>query len=265
MHTPHDPHGDPGSGDGASLTELAQLHGSDKWGTHRYTTHYERHFHPLRHLPLRVLEIGVGGHDDPEAGGASLRMWRDYFPHARVHGIDVFDKSPLDEARIRTFQGHQADEDFLDHVIAQTGPLDLVIDDGSHINRDVLASFRKLFPVLREGGFYVVEDTQTAYWPGYGGSSTELGDTTTSMGFLKTLVDGLNHEEFLLPDYTPRYTDSTVVAAHFYHNLALIQKGENTEGTLPMSRARVPTVDLSVPQARARTRERRSDDPTTNH
>ena len=42
-----------------SLTQLATRFGTDKWGSHYYTPHYERHFAPLRHLPINVLEIGI--------------------------------------------------------------------------------------------------------------------------------------------------------------------------------------------------------------
>jgi demethylmacrocin O-methyltransferase len=47
------------------------------------------------------------------------------------------------------------------------------------------------------------------------------------MGFLKRLVDGLNHAEFELPSYKASYFDKHIVAVHFYHNLAFIQKGRN--------------------------------------
>ena len=48
---------------------------------------------------------------------------------------------------------------------------DIIIDDGSHLNRHVVKSFQVLFPLLADDGIYVAEDTQTAYWPGEGGSS----------------------------------------------------------------------------------------------
>lgn len=231
----------------SDLTELAQRYGSDKWGLHRYTPYYEDHFRQHRDKAVSLLEIGIGGHDRPDAGGASMRMWRQYFPRGQIYGIDVFDKSALNGSRLRTFRGHQGDESFLAKVLEETGPLDIIIDDGSHINRDVLTSFHYLYPRLRAGGLYVIEDLQTAYWPGYGGSSVDLGGAGTSIGFLKTLVDGLNYEEFLLEGYQPTYYDMNVVSLHFYHNLAVIGKGENAEGTIPACRLKVPTVDLPVP------------------
>ncbi|HET9842236.1 MAG TPA: hypothetical protein VFQ01_09545, partial [Nocardioides sp.] len=44
---------------GMGLTALAQEFGSDKWGVHRYTPHYQRHFAPLRDREMLVLELGI--------------------------------------------------------------------------------------------------------------------------------------------------------------------------------------------------------------
>ena len=216
---------------GSNLKMLALLNKSDKWGSHWYAQHYERHLASLRHQRLNILEIGVGGWKDPELGGGSLRMWRTYFPRSRIYGLDVYDKRPHDERRIKTFMGSQVDEHCLDTVAATIGRLDIVIDDGSHRNEHVLRTFELLFPRLSQDGMYIIEDTQTSYWPGYGGSSTELGRVDTTMGFLKTLVDGLNYEEFERPDYRPSYYEQNIVAMHFYHNLVFIQKGRNVEGS----------------------------------
>jgi hypothetical protein len=216
---------------GSNLKALAILNKSDKWGTHWYAQHYERHFAPLRRKRLNILEIGVGGWNDSELGGGSLRMWRTYFPRSRIYGIDVCDKSLHDEPRIKTFMGSQVDEQFLDESIRVIGRLDIVIDDGSHLNQHVLRTFELLFPRLTQDGIYVIEDTQTSYWRDYGGSSTELNRVDTIVGFLKTLVDGLNYEEFETEQSGPSYYEQNIVAIHFYHNLVFIQKGRNTEGS----------------------------------
>jgi len=213
---------------GRNLRALALLNGTDKWGEHWYARHYETHFAPLRLRRLKILEIGIGGYEDPESGGASLRMWRTYFPRSMIFGIDLYDKSVHDEHRIKTFRGSQVDERFLQAVLDETGPLDIVIDDGSHVNEHVIRTFELLFPHLRHEGMYVIEDTQTSYWSSEGGSSKELNSTSTTMGFLKTLVDGLNHAEFE-QQYEPTFYDANIVAIYFYHNLAFIGKGPNTE------------------------------------
>jgi hypothetical protein len=212
-----------------NLRLLATMYGSDKWGQHWYARHYERHFSSLRRKPIVLLEIGIGGYDDPRAGGASLRMWKHYFPRGRIHGVDICDKSPQDEDRIRTFVGDQSDEKFLRQLISEIGRPDIVIDDGSHINSHMIKSFEVLFPLLADDGIYVMEDTGSSYWPDFGGSSEDLTSARTSMCMLKGLVDGLNHREFMLRDYQPSYFDAHIVSMHFYHNLVFCYKGQNLE------------------------------------
>ena len=214
-----------------NLSRLAQIYGSDKWAEHWYCKHYERHFAHLRKKKIVLLEIGIGGYKDPKSGGRSLRMWRKYFPHGRIYGIDIADKSPHNERRIHTFQGDQSDETFLKRVIAETGPPDIIIDDGSHLNSHVLKTFEILLPLLGENGIYVVEDTQTSYWPEFGGDSVDLNSARTSMGMLKGLVDGLNHAEFILPGFVPSFYDEHIVSVHFYHNLVFVCRGLNNEGS----------------------------------
>jgi len=214
-----------------NLTELASLHKTDKWGVHWYASHYEQHFRQLRKMDLNILEIGVGGYDDPTRGGASLRMWKDYFPKGLIYAIDKYDKSKSQEQRIKIFQGSQDDPDFLRWVVHQIGRVDIIIDDGSHINEHVISTFRILFPLLADKGIYVVEDIQTSYWPTFGGDSYDLNNPNTILGFLKTLLDSLNYEEIARKDYNPSYFDKNIVSLHFYHNLAFIYKGRNEEGS----------------------------------
>jgi hypothetical protein len=215
----------------ADLPALATLYGSDKWGSHWYAKHYAKHFEHWRHEPIKLLEIGIGGYANPKAGGASLRMWKSYFPRAEIYGIDLYDKRPHDEPRIRTFQGSQVDEHFLREVIAQIGRPHIIIDDGSHLNEHVIKTFEFLFPLLADNGIYAVEDTQTAYWPTHGGSS-DLACPSTSMAFLTRLVHGLNWQEFIHPGYGPSDFDLHIVAMHFYHNLVFVHKGINNEGSV---------------------------------
>jgi hypothetical protein len=228
---------------GTRLNMLATVYNSDKWNSHWYTQHYQTHFAPLRRRELTLLEIGVGGYDDPMQGGDSLRMWRAYLPKARIYGIDIHDKRVHDEQRIKTFQGSQADPAFLDRVLDEIGTPDIIIDDGSHQNAHVLATFEFMFPKLADDGMYVIEDTQTSYWPNYGGSSEDLDRHDTTMGLVKRLADGLNHQELLLPDYVPSYADLHVVALHCYHNLVFVQKGRNDERpNISVREAGVPAV-----------------------
>ena len=230
---------------GNNLRKLATFHDADKWNYHWYAQHYQSHFAFLRLKKLKILEIGVGGYEDPKAGGESLRMWKDYFPNSMIYGIDIIDKKAVEEDRIKIFKGRQEDESFLKEVIAETGNFDIVIDDGSHNNEHVIKSFRCLFSALNHGGIYAVEDTFTSYlpslknwsnfcsastapyWVDYGGS-LDIKEPKTMVNYFKSLVDCVSHQEILNPGYSPSYFDQHIVSIHFYRNLIVLYKGNNT-------------------------------------
>jgi hypothetical protein len=216
-------------GRGNDLTYLAKIYRSDKWGWHSYTRNYAHHFRKYRYKRIKLLEIGAGGYDDPKAGGESLRMWKRYFLFANIYSIDIYEKSFLEEKRIKIFKGSQVDAVFLKDITGRMGTLDIIIDDGSHVNEHVVQTFKLLFPVLNDGGIYVVEDTQTSYWETYGGDSINLNNPGTTMGFFKNLSDGLNYKELIRPGYEPSYFDKHITSVHFYHNLIFVYKGENVE------------------------------------
>jgi len=217
---------------GRNLSTLAVIYNTDKYrvGGHYYAPHYQNHLKKFKYKKINLLEIGVGGYSDPDAGGESLRMWKRYFPFGKIFSLDIYDKSPHNERRIKIFQGSQVDRQFLDEVIKQMeNSVDIIIDDGSHINEHVITTFEYLFPRLKDGGIYVIEDTQTSYWPEMGGSSQELNHPDTMMTFFKQIPDCLNHVEFKIDNYQPTYYDKHITAIHFYHNLIFIQKGRNDE------------------------------------
>ena len=62
-------------------------------------------------------------------------MWKKYFYCGKIYSIDIYDKSNFDENRIKRFQGYQNNTDFLDQVLTRIGKIDVIIDDGSHINQ----------------------------------------------------------------------------------------------------------------------------------
>lgn len=214
----------------ASLTRLAQSLGTDKAGVHKYTQHYEDHLRQLKWARFALLEVGIGGYAAEGQGGESLRMWSLFFPKAQIIGLDIEDKSFVEGRNIRICQGDQTDETLLRRIAAEAGLLKVIVDDGSHHPAHIRETFRVLFPLLAPGGIYAIEDTQTSYWPEWGGSE-DLQDNGTTMALVKSLLDGLNYEEFVDESYLPNYTDLNVVAIHAYHNLVLIEKGRNNEGT----------------------------------
>jgi hypothetical protein len=133
-----------------------------KW--HHYIPIYDRYFSAFRGKEFRLLEIGV-------SRGGSLQMWRDYFgPKAVIYGVDISeDCRQYDGVAGQVRIGSQADEAFLRSVVNEMGGLDIVIDDGSHRMRHIRQTLVQLFPLLNEGGVYLIEDLHTAYWRDFGG------------------------------------------------------------------------------------------------
>lgn len=152
---------------GINLTDLADSYGSDKGSSkHRYTELYGMLFHPYRTQAIRFLEMGlqIGG---PEHGASadrqttdlpSVRMWLDYFPKAQIHGLDVSDFSWFSHDR---FTFHRCDMDHREMIAAAAAgmpDLDIVIDDASHASHHQQNAFLEIFPRLKAGGLYIIED-----------------------------------------------------------------------------------------------------------
>ncbi len=207
---------------GAGLDLLAALYGTDKFGEHEYTPVYEGLMRAARRRPVRLLEIGVGGYAGA-LGGESLRMWASYFRRGRVFGVDLYDKTSLSAGRVRVFQCSQVDAPRLAALAQEHGPFDFIIDDGSHLNAHQIETFGILWPYLKDGGVYIVEDVQTSYWPSYGGGALGTpGYEKSCMRWFKELADSVNLPEFLEPARPG--LDPTIGSIAFHHNLIVLTK-----------------------------------------
>jgi len=200
------------------LDALAKLHGTDKssWG-HGYATLYQRHFGSRRRTVNTLLEIGVGGisslhgYETP-AGGQSLAMWSRYFPHAHIIGVDIHAKA-VGGSRISFEQGDQADPNFLQSLIDKYGQFDIVVDDGSHVGKHIIASMEALWDAVVPGGFYVIEDLDTAYSPDYGGGPP--GTPGTAAALIKEKVDATIVRDAFRPP---------IAAMHIYSDIVFFEK-----------------------------------------
>ena len=200
---------------GRSLFEIGLDCRTGKIMSHRYDLYYEKHLGPIRFAPLVFLEIGV-------QRGKSLRMWEEYLPSARISAIDIDEKcESYQSERSRVFIGSQTNRDFLLRVAeASGGHFDVIVDDGGHSMDQQLTSFRVLFPLLRPGGIYVIEDLETSYQEDFGGGPP--GKTGTTVAFLKELVDSLNSPSLKGGD---RVSTFPVSGLHLYPGIAFISKG----------------------------------------
>lgn len=213
-----------GSETGKTLDEIARHHQADKASHyHGYTRWYEKHFAPYVGDNFTLLEIGI-------AYSFSLLTWRDYFGRqARIVGVDI-DADFCTQASGKGFEvrcGDAADGAFLSAVIDEIQP-DIVIDDGNHHATHQRAAFNTIFPKLKSGSLYVVEDLHAAYWK-WGGEF---------MPDLFELVNKVNHSGKLSVGYAKNEPEKqsllddlelSVEAIHFYPSIVFIEKGNKTK------------------------------------
>lgn len=121
--------------------------------------------------PQNIFELGIWD-------GGSIAFWFECFQPEKHVGIDILKKqdslyfwryisSRGLEERIKTYwTTDQADSERLWQIVKNefSGPLDLVIDDASHMYEPTKTSFETLFPLLRPGGLYVIEDWAWSHW-----------------------------------------------------------------------------------------------------
>lgn len=156
-----------------NLTQLAQKHNCDKSG-HGYMPHYERH---LPKTAERILEVGC-------EHGESLRMWRELYPNAEIHTIDLFE-NPLfaqeREIKEEGFITHKGDQFYKRTYETLDGKFDLIIEDGSHRADHQLFTFNMLFEKhLKSEGLYVAEDMHCCREEFFRGQIVGFEDTLLS-------------------------------------------------------------------------------------
>lgn len=155
-----------------NLSTLADKYRSDKglkWGSppHKYTYLYDLIFESYKEKEIDFLEIGlaaggpeVGGPIDRKLDSPSIQMWLEYFPRARIYGFDISDFSHMRRPRFTFIRGDSGSAKDLERLANASAGFDVVIDDGSHASYHQQLAFRHLFPKLRRGGTYIIEDLQ---------------------------------------------------------------------------------------------------------
>jgi SAM-dependent methyltransferase len=167
----------------STLNKLGIDYNTDKTSeVHNYLVKYEKYLPFKRFDKLNFLEIGV-------LRGESIKMWSEYFYRSKIVGIDIKPQYESTDERIIIEVGSQADNVFLNDVMRDHGPFDMILDDGSHMNEHVIYSFEHLFESVKPGGVYVIEDIGTSYWDEWGGGYLR---ENTSMEYFKKLSDDIN-------------------------------------------------------------------------
>jgi hypothetical protein len=201
-----------------TLDEIAIKHGTDKATVftrtyakpHGYTLHLEPFFAPLRDQPIKFLEIGA-------AGGESIKTWLEYFSNAKVFGVDnnqgTNPWNTVDagtDPRYTFVYGDQTDKTMWACFAVNYGAdWDVIMDDGGHFNDQIIIAFGCLWPMLKSGGLYIIEDLGCSYDPG---SIFVKPGYPNHMAWLYNGVDGMNRR------------NSEISEMHFSRELVIIRK-----------------------------------------
>ena len=196
---------------------------------------YERYLERFVGKDCTYLEIGV-------QRGGSLGIIQEFLgQQARVVGMDIDPECAnlKDEGR-EVYIGSQSDVEFLSQVINKTGPYDIIVDDGGHTADQQLTSFFTLFPHLKYGGVYVVEDVHTTFWQGYQDSRFGIN----FYDFAKSLVEklslwNLDQRHFERYSTPPEEREGAVIinnfavneifGIHFYDSVIVFEKRKISE------------------------------------
>jgi hypothetical protein len=215
-----------------SLYQLYREHTgkvAHKWRL--YLDVYEEVLAPLRERPIHFVEVGV-------QNGGSLEIWSRYFHAARaLVGCDIDPRCAalrFDDPRVSVVVGDVNAAATVREISARADPIDVFIDDGSHVSTDIVAAFWNYFPRVRPGGIYIAEDLHCAYLPKFGGGISRLN----AMTFFKLLADGI-HQAYWQGQATmqalvapflgaaavdPARLANDVASVAFYDSLCIVRK-----------------------------------------
>ena len=156
-----------------------------------------------------VVELGIW-----DGGGAAF--WFEMLDPRKLIAVDYSPRGDSDyfrryvarrilQERLKTYWGtDQADRSRLQRIVEDEfqGPLDLVLDDASHVYEPTLASFETLFPLLRPGGFYIIEDWAWAHWKEFQGPRSPFAGRTAPTKLICELVEAAGSVTGLIASLT---------------------------------------------------------------
>jgi len=178
---------------------------------------YDSHFSKFRKKNITVLEFGV-------FQGGSLQMWKKYFgKRARIIGVDINpDCKKLEEKGVEIYIGDQENRKFLKKLMKKIGEVDVVIEDGGHTMRQQINTFEEVYPHVKEGGVFLIEDLHTSYWREYGGGYKKKD---TFIEYSKSVIDDINAWHSKNSDLEVSDLTRSIKGMHVYDSIIVFDKG----------------------------------------
>lgn len=209
-----------------TLSQLSEKYRTDKGPKyHNYTEVYEYYFKPLKEKEIVLLELGIGDITSLNREGESLLMFQEYFYNGSCYAID---NNEINVNRtLNSFLCDQTNKEGLESLIREIGKPDIIIDDCSHHKEPTIRSFEILFPLLRSGGLYCIEDTVApAYWTGWEGDATIWDSQFMSYFFKLVHYINLKNQKLFNPPQSVEIPDwiKQIDSIHFHHSQIIVKK-----------------------------------------
>lgn len=224
------------------VTELCWKSHTDKHhGEFPHSVLYDDLFSSFRDDPITFLEIGVNK-------GGSIAVWEEYFPNATLLATDI-NPDCLIRATERTkvsLIDQYCPLSMRDYA-EEHGPFDVVIDDGSHYSSHQTLTLETLWPYVKPGGIFVIEDTETSYVSEFRWAE---GDGFSFVDYCKGLADTVHQR---VADRPALWKDLNTLL--FKQDMVVLTKREESKRRLLSKK--VPE-DQGIKQSR-KDQERRDD------
>lgn len=203
-----------------TLQELAKKYGTDKQESeHNYIPMYQKLLSTTK--VDNLLEVGLGS-------GASVKMWRDYFPDAQIHCVEYFDienkeKWNNTEGNIDGVKIYRGDSTKIETWDTIPYGLDVIIDDGSHHPDDQIKTFELAFEHLHIGGYYFIEDLHCGFEQKYGSTNKLFQWIFNFIMNQQTPVSNYPGNFYVCRSQMPDPVDK-IYSYHFYKSCLMLEK-----------------------------------------
>jgi hypothetical protein len=185
---------------------------------------YDKYFKKYRSVAspenkIIIVEIGV-------QKGGSLDMWNEYFgkENCEIYGVDIDPEcKKLEGGNIKIFIGDQENIEFLRELKTKIPPPDIFIDDGGHLMKQQINTFKEMFPHMKPGGIFLCEDTHSSYWPVCNGVRR---DAYTFIEYTKSLIDEMHGYHQSNNNAITNFT-LTCSGIYYHDSMVFFEKAEN--------------------------------------
>ena len=184
---------------------------SMKWNS--YFPVYEKLLQEFVGRPVTLVEIGI-------LDGGSLFLWRSILgSQARIIGIDLNPGSTaLTQHGFEIFIGDQSSEVFWKTLYQTIGPIDVLIDDGGHTNKQQIITLRSSLDHVRDNGLMIFEDVHSSYMAEFGNPST-----WSFINFCKQIADGINSRNPSVTSKLVGFGSRAVHSISFYESMVCLR------------------------------------------